>query len=104
MKERNKSKKKVKKSDLEQALIRKALGYDTQEVVEEYVGDDDGEIKLTKKKVTIKNVAPDMTALKLLLEEQQKQVADMTDEELQEEKIRLLKLLNEFEKDKGENI
>lgn len=102
MKGRNK--KSVKKSDLEQALIKKALGYDTQEVVEEYVGDEDGEVKLTKKKVTIKNVAPDMTALKLLLEESQKQVADMSDEQLYEEKVRLLKLLNQIQNDKGENI
>lgn len=94
-----KGKSKNKKSDLEQALIKKALGYDTQEVVEEYVGDEEGKVKLTKKKVTIKNVAPDMTALKLLLEESQKQVADMTDAELHEEKVRLLKLLNDIEKE-----
>ena len=80
-------------------MIKKALGYDTQEVVEEYVGDEEGKVKLTKKKVTIKNVAPDMTALKLLLEESQKQVADMTDAELHEEKVRLLKLLNDIEKE-----
>ena len=99
MKGKSKNKKSVKKSDLEQALIKKALGYDTQEVVEEYVGDEEGKVKLTKKKVTIKNVAPDMTALKLLLEESQKQVADMTDAELHEEKVRLLKLLNDIEKE-----
>ena len=73
MKGRNKQKKKLDKTDLEQALIKKALGYDATEVVEEYVGDGD-EIKLSKKKVTTKNVPPDMSALKLLLDESQKQV------------------------------
>ena len=96
MKGRNKVKKKVDKNDLEQALIKKALGYDAPEVVEEYVGDGD-EIKLSKKKVTTKNVPPDMSALKFLLEESQKEVSQMTDQELYEEKVRLLCLLKEIQ-------
>ena len=98
MKGRNKQKKKLDKTDLEQALIKKALGYDATEVVEEYVGDGD-EIKLSKKKVTTKNVPPDMSALKLLLDESQKQVGEMTDQELFEEKVRLLCLLKEIQND-----
>ena len=98
MKGRNKQKKKVDKTDLEQALIKKALGYDATEVVEEYVGDGD-EIKLSKKKVTTKNVPPDMSALKFLLDESQKQVGEMTDQELFEEKVRLLCLLKEIQND-----
>ena len=98
MKEKSKTKKKVDKTDLEQALIKKALGYDATEVVEEYVGDGD-EIKLSKKKVTTKNVPPDMSALKFLLDESQKQVSEMTDQELFEEKVRLLCLLKEIQKD-----
>ncbi len=96
MKGRNKVKKQVDKNDLEQALIKKALGYDATEVVEEYVGDGD-EIKLSKKKVTTKNVPPDMSALKFLLEESQKEVSQMTDQELYEEKVRLLCLLKEIQ-------
>ena len=34
---------------LKKALIKKALGYDATEVVEEYVSGEEGEIKLTKK-------------------------------------------------------
>ena len=98
MKGRSKTKKKVDKTDLEQALIKKALGYDATEVVEEYVGDGD-EIKLSKKKVTTKNVPPDMSALKFLLDESQKEVGEMTDKELYEEKVRLLCLLKEIQKD-----
>lgn len=98
MKGRSKQKKKFDKTDLEQALIKKALGYDATEVVEEYVGDGD-EIKLSKKKVTTKNVPPDMSALKFLLDESQKEVSEMTDQELYEEKVRLLCLLKEIQKD-----
>ncbi len=98
MKGKNKTKKKVDKTDLEQALIKKALGYDATEVVEEYVGDGD-DIKLSKKKVTTKNVPPDISALKFLLEESQKKVSEMTDQELFEEKVRLLCLLKEIQND-----
>jgi hypothetical protein len=83
------------------ALIKKALGYDATEVVEEYVSDDSGEIKLSKKKVTKKNVPPDLTALKMLLDQTEISVSEMSDEQLEEEKQRLLKLLNDFnEKEK----
>ncbi len=98
MKGKSKRKRKFDKTDLEQALIKKALGYDATEVVEEYVGDGE-EIKLSKKKVTTKNVPPDMSALKFLLDESQKQVSEMTDQELFEEKVRLLCLLKEIQND-----
>ena len=98
MKGKSKVKKSVKKSDLEVALIKKALGYDATEVVEEYAGVGDGEIKLLKKKVTTKYVPPDTTALKLLLDQSEKDVFEMSDEELEKEKNRLLKLLNEMSK------
>ena len=91
-------KEKIKKTktigDFEQALIKKALGYDVKEIVEEYVNED-GEIRLTKKKVTKKNVPPDMTALKILLDEREQPLERMSDQELEDEKIRLLKLLEE---------
>ena len=81
-------------SDFKKALIKKALGYDYKEVVEEYVSSDEGEIKLTKKKVTKKNVPPDITAIKLLLEDMPS-ISSMSDEELLKEKERLLKLIKE---------
>lgn len=102
MKGRSK-KKSVSKSDLQTALIKKALGYDATEVVEEYVGGEEGEIRLTKKKVTTKNVPPDISALKILLDEGQNQVSQMSDEQLEQEKNRLLGLLKQIQSEKGED-
>ena len=99
MKGRSKKQKVITEQDLRQVLIKKALGYDATEVVEEYVGNEEGDVKLTKKKVTTKNVPPDITALKLLLDENEQQVGKMSDEELEQEKIRLLKLLKEIQND-----
>lgn len=81
-------------SDIKKALMKKALGYDSTETVEEYSLTDD-EVKLIKKKITKKNVPPDITALKILLTGDEKSVADMTDEELEKEKQRLIKILAE---------
>ncbi len=82
------------------ALIKKAMGYDVKEVVEEY-SEEDGEIRLVKKKVTLKNVPPDVTALKMLMEETEG-ISSLSDEELKKEKERLLKELSEEEKIKKE--
>lgn len=90
-----KSKKILGEKDLKDALIKKALGYDATEIIEEYVAGDEGEIKLSKRKVTKKNVPPDITAIKMLIEEGGKSVKEMSDEELNEEKQRLLNLLSE---------
>ena len=90
----------MERENLEKALEKKALGYDTEEVVEEYQ-EGDGEIRLTKKKVNKKNVPPDITALKLLLDNikiGEKSVEEMTDEELENEKNKLLELLNKENK------
>ena len=97
MKGRSKKNNKNYKTDLENALIKKALGYDATEVVEEYSSDNEGEIRLLKKKITKKNVPPDMSALKLLLDESQQDLAQMTDEELFDEKVRLLNILKEIQ-------
>lgn len=97
MKGKSKKTKKYFKTDLENALIKKALGYDATEVVEEYSSDNDGVVKLLKKKITTKNVPPDMSALKFLLDEGQKDLTQMTDQELFEEKVRLLNILKEIQ-------
>ena len=85
------------KTDLENALIKKALGYDATEVVEEYSSDNEGEIRLLKRKITTKNVPPDMSALKFLLDEGEKDLTQMTDDELFNEKVRLLNILKEIQ-------
>ncbi|MBE5749295.1 MAG: hypothetical protein E7346_00330 [Clostridiales bacterium] len=97
MKGKVKSKKSVSQSDFKDALVKKALGYDCTEVVEEYVSGDEGEIRLTKKKVTKKNVPPDITAIKLLIDQTDQPIEELSDEQLEVEKQRLLKLLKEYE-------
>ncbi len=88
-----KSKKLKSESDFKDALIKKALGYDVKEIIEEYVEGDNGEIKLVKKKVTIKNVPPDVTAIKYLLDDIDNSFDALSDEQLEEEKNRLLSLI-----------
>ncbi len=53
----------------------------------------DGEYKLVKRKVTTREIPPDIKAVKLLLDGESDE--NFTDEELEEEKQRLLKLLKE---------
>lgn len=88
---------KISEEKLKTALLKKALGYEAKETIEEYVSEE-GEIRLTKKKVTKKNVPPDITAIKLLLGEQTP-LQEMSDEELLAERERLIGLL----KSAGEN-
>ena len=96
MKEKDKIKSQAKIQD---ALFKKALGYNATEVVEEYVTGEEGEIKLSKKKVTKKNVPPDITALKLIIDKDSEPIENLTDEELEKEKLRLLKMLSDYEKE-----
>jgi len=83
---------------IKQALTKKAVGYSAKEVVEEYQ-DDDGVLKLTKKRVTKKHVPPDTQAAKMVMEGflGQDTLENMTDEQLENEKIRLIKTLKEKE-------
>ena len=77
-------------------MLNKALGYTTQEVVEEYgyTGDD---FVLQKRKTSTKSYPPDLSALQMLLGKEGviDQYLSMTDDELEKEKNRLLKLLKE---------
>ena len=86
-------------SELKNALYKKAVGFSTEEITEEYQ-EKDGDIALIKRKVTKKIVPPDLTALKMLMDSD-KGVKSMTDEELEEEKKRLLLLLKKGEEDEG---
>lgn len=72
------------------ALRKKAFGYKTEEIVEEY-GSIDGELNLVKRKVTIKDVAPDLSALKAYMDYKKDNLYEkMSTEELEKEKERLL--------------
>ncbi|RXZ62237.1 hypothetical protein ESZ91_07530 [Candidatus Borkfalkia ceftriaxoniphila] len=75
------------------ALLERALGYDADEVVEEY-GFSEGEAVLVKRKVTKKRVPPDIQAAKMLLDGAPP-LTSLSDEQLQKEKERLLLLLKE---------
>ncbi len=81
---------------LKETLIKKATGYKVKESVYEY-GMNEDEIKLVKKKVSTKYYPPDLTAINILLNEKQTDLKNLTNEELEEEKNRLLKLIKEID-------
>lgn len=83
---------------IKKALLKKALGYSASETVEEY-SLEEGEEVLVKKKITKKHFAPDVSAVKILLERYyktyQERLSLMSDEQLELEEKRLLQLLKE---------
>ncbi|MCH5164807.1 MAG: hypothetical protein J1G01_00195 [Clostridiales bacterium] len=80
------------------AVLKRACGYAAQEIVEEYAVVD-GSLELVKRKVTIKDVPPDIAAAKFIFDSNG--VSDLTDEQLEKEKKRLLEeLLQSDNKDK----
>ncbi len=85
--------------EIKQALCRRAIGFECDEIVEEYVTDEQGNAVLSKRKITKKFNPPDVSALRFLLEQNEldDDISKMTDEELCREKERLLKLLKEKE-------
>lgn len=86
---------------LKKALMKKALGYQVSEVVEEFSVDENGAQKLNKKKVTRKHVASDTSALKILIEKffpnLELNLSEMTDQQLEDEREKILQLLKEEE-------
>ncbi len=82
-----------KLENLNQVLLKKAMGYKMKETIDEF-GLVDDQLKLVKKKVTVKYYPPDLEALELLLKTQtENNLTNLTDEELEQEKQRLLKKL-----------
>ena len=87
-------------SKLEDALLKVALGFQVAEVTEEFA-EVDGELKLTKRKRIKKDVPPDLKAVQLLMGESGGVgIESMTDEQLEEEKLRLLQVLSQAQKEK----
>ncbi len=89
-----------KDDKLSNALLSKAVGCTTSEVVEEYaINDEDGNMHLVKKKVTTKKLPPDITAVKTLLEfyGTENKFENLTDEELYNERNKLIELLKSTE-------
>ena len=82
--------------EIEKAVFRRAVGYDVQEITEEY----SGENELLKRKVSSKHYPPDMTAVKTMLELglDNDELKTMSDSQLIELKLRLLNQLNDMTK------
>lgn len=80
------------------AIGKKAVGYETSETVDEYALVD-GTLTLIKRRVSVKEVPPDVAAARLLMELRGDVTAEMTEAELATEKLRLLRLLKETEND-----
>ena len=78
------------------ALLKVALGYQVAEVTEEYA-EENGELKLVKRKKTKKDVPPDLKAVQLLLsvEDGNGEFGNWSDEELEKEKQRLIGTLQQ---------
>lgn len=74
--------------ELLKTLTKKAKGFSADEIVEEYQSDADGNLTLSKRKVSTKYYPPDTSAIKSILE--MDTVGGLSDEELEEERLRLL--------------
>jgi len=77
---------------IKNALYGCATGLSTEETVKEY-SVEDGEMKLVKMKVTKLDIPPDIKAVRMILDET---ADELSDEELEAEKQRLIKILNEM--------
>ena len=87
------------------SLLQRAKGYSYNEVQEEFAVREDGEMALVKRKVLEKYCPPDSSALKTYLElSQDKSFADLSDEELERERRRLLKELKRQEEQRGQDL
>ncbi|MDE6373610.1 MAG: hypothetical protein K2L72_03840 [Clostridia bacterium] len=74
------------------ALAKCAVGLSASEVTEEFAVEN-GELKLVKKKVTRREIPPDLKAVKMLLDGDA--LSSATDGELAAERDRLIKMLKE---------
>lgn len=83
--------KKIENGEVKDALIKCATGLSANETVEEFTVEN-GELKLVKRKVTTRDIPPDIKAVKLLMDGGDE---TLSDEELEAERERLIKLLKE---------
>lgn len=81
-----------KRESVKDALTKCAVGLSASEIIEEFAVDN-GELKLVKKKVTRREIPPDIKAVKMLLDSEANVGA--TDEELAAEREKLIKMLKE---------
>ena len=85
----------LNEKNIKKALCKKALGFSIDEITEEYGADEGDKLKLIKRKVVSKQIPPDISALKILFEYEDKELdlSNMTDEELLNEKEKIMELL-----------
>ena len=57
----------MNEEEIKNALLKKALGYESDEIVEEYTTDENGNSVLSKRKITKKFNPPDINALRFFL-------------------------------------
>lgn len=81
-------------SEIMSAVKRKATGYTVEENADEYALVD-GALTLVKRRINTKDVPPDISAVKLLMELGGDDAPEMSEEELRREKLRLIRLLTE---------
>lgn len=90
-------KRKCLEKKINDAVYKRAIGYEANEIVEEYSFDESGDCILNKRKVTKKHISPDLSAAKLFLEKlsevNNSELKELTEEELNKEKLKLIKLL-----------
>ena len=100
---------KINELDIEtlKALKNCIEGLTTKEIVTEYALDEEtGKLKVVKKKVSEKNLPPNVDLLKLIypnMVEKKLDYSHLTDDELEAEKQRLLKELKEKESDSSKD-
>ncbi len=85
------------RDDIIDAVVKRACGYEAKETIDEY-SVVDGALELVKRRITVKDVPPDIAAAKLLMDTGD--VSDLTDEQLEQEKARLLDELANASPDK----
>ncbi len=96
----------MNEEEIKNALLKKALGYESDEIVEEYTTDENGNSILSKRKITKKFNPPDINALRFLLEQSDlsnDEISKMSNKQLLQEKQRLLQLLKQKEKEENED-
>lgn len=87
------------KSKLLSGLLRRAEGLEAEERTVEYVLDEEGNRRAVKEKMQIKYYPPDVSAAKVCLELErgtEKGLGALSDEEIEREKIRLMKELDKL--------
>ncbi len=92
---------KIQSDDIKDAIMKKALGYQVQEVTEEYTMVEN-ELVVTKKKINTKLCPPDLEAIQLALQDKtsvEDNLASLTDEELIEREEKLITLLKNIKKE-----